>query len=120
MGEEAQQRIVKLEQELLGPVQQKTANAVRTYAAEHSLKIVLDASTLQGGFVYVHDTADITTEIIRRIALNMDGPKRKESSDTAIGQIRLNRPWADFRIPRVDPRVSDPDDSLAHAVQQTP
>ena len=42
--------------------------AVTAYAAEHSLKIVLDASVLQSGIVYFHDTADITTEIIRRIA----------------------------------------------------
>jgi hypothetical protein len=112
---------VKLEQELLGPVQQKTANAVRTYAAEHSLKIVLDASALQGGLVYVHDTADITTEIIRRIALNMDGTNAKgRLKDTAIGQIRLNRPWADFTIPRVNPEVSDSGDPLASAIQQTP
>jgi Skp family chaperone for outer membrane proteins len=117
MGEEAQQKIEKMEQELLGPVQQKTANAVRSYATEHSLKIILDASTLQNGLVYVHDTADITTEIIRRTALNMDGPTPRGKADTAIGHIRMNRPWADFRIPRANPDVSDPGDSLALANQ---
>jgi Skp family chaperone for outer membrane proteins len=119
MGEEAQQKIEKMEQDLLFPVQQKTVNAVRTYATEHSLKIVLDASTLQGGLIYVHDTADITTEIIRRIALNMDGqtPKGK-LAETAIGQIRMNRPWADFRIPRANSDMSDPGDSLVLAKQQ--
>jgi outer membrane protein len=120
MGEEAQQKIEKMEQDLLGPVQQKTVNAVRTYATEHSLKIVLDASTLRSGLVYVHDTADITTEIIRRTALNMDGqtPKAK-LADTAIGQIRMNRPWTDFRIPRANPDVSDLGDSLVSAKLQT-
>src|SRR5205085_285635 len=67
MGDEAQKKLNQMRQELLTPVEQKTAMAVSMYAAEHSLKIVLDASTLQNGLVYVHDTADITTEIIRRI-----------------------------------------------------
>jgi Skp family chaperone for outer membrane proteins len=96
MQEEAQKKIVQLRQELLVPVEQKTAMAVNTYAAEHGVKIVLDASTLQGGLVYVHDTADITTEIIRRIASDLQAPKQLEASDRS--ERFLNRNWMNFKF----------------------
>jgi Skp family chaperone for outer membrane proteins len=96
MGEDAQQKIEKMEQELLVPVQQKTATAVRAYAAEHSYKIVFDASTLRGGLVYVHDTADITTEIIRRIAENIERPVQEKGLADKLVERLVNRHRFDF------------------------
>jgi len=120
MGDDAQKKIMQMEQDLLGPVQLKAANAVRTYAVEHSLKIILDASTLRDGLVYVHDTADITSEIIRRIALNLESPTPEDKlAQFPIGRIRMNRPWVEFQIPRANAGLSDPDDSLVLARQQT-
>jgi len=47
--------------------------------SEHGVKIVLDSSALQGGLLYVHDTADITTEIIRRIASDLESHREHAS-----------------------------------------
>ena len=96
MGEEAQKKIAEMQQQLITPIEQKTAMAVSAYAAEHGVKIVLDASTLQGGIVYVHDTADITTEIIRRIASDLQKPDRLDAS--VRSQQFLNRKWMQFSI----------------------
>lgn len=71
MQEEAQNKLNQMRQELLVPVEAKTARAVSAYASERGLKIVLDASVLRDGLVYVHDTADLTSEIIRRIAADV-------------------------------------------------
>jgi len=70
MQEEAQSTVTQMQQDLLGPVEQRTVAAVNTYANERGLKIVLDSSVLRTGLVFVADTSDITTEIIRRIAAN--------------------------------------------------
>ena len=69
--------------------------AVSAYANEHSVKIVLDSSSLQNGLVYVHDTADITTEIIRRIASDLENHRDHASLNS---EKFLNRAWlkADF------------------------
>ncbi len=96
MAEDAQRKLGQMRQELLVPVQQKTQMAVSAYAAEHSLKIVLDASALQDGLVYVHDTADITTEIIRRIASDLQTPRQLDAS--LRPQQFLNRNWLDFSL----------------------
>jgi len=96
MAEDAQRKLGQMRQELLVPVQQKTQMAVSAYAAEHSLKIVLDASALQDGLVYVHDTADITTEIIRRIASDLQTPRQQDAS--LRPQQFLNRNWLDFSL----------------------
>jgi Skp family chaperone for outer membrane proteins len=119
MGEDAQQKIDRLEQELLGPIQEKTANAVRNYAAEHSLKIVLDISVLRNGLFYVHDTADITSEIIRRTALNMDNPApEKQLAESPVGHIRINQPWRKFGpLPTLE-RTPDSGDLLAWAKRE--
>ncbi|PYS38330.1 MAG: hypothetical protein DMG14_18090, partial [Acidobacteria bacterium] len=47
MGEDAQRKIAEMQQQLIAPIEQKTAMAVTAYAAEHGVKIVLDASSLQ-------------------------------------------------------------------------
>jgi Skp family chaperone for outer membrane proteins len=96
MGEEADKKIAELRQNLIAPIEQKTAMAVRTYADEHGVKIVLDASTLQNGLVYVHDTADITTEIIRRIASDLQNPGQQNAA--LRSERHLNRRWLDFDI----------------------
>ena len=85
-----------MQQQLIAPIEQKTAMAVSAYAAEHGVKIVLDAATLQGGLVYVHDTADITTEIIRRIASDLQKPGQLDAS--LRSERVLNRKWLNFSI----------------------
>jgi outer membrane protein len=111
LGDEAQKKFVQMRQELLAPVEQKTAMAVSAYASEHSLKIVLDASVLQNGLVYVHDTADITTEIIRRIASNLENHR---DADAALGSERfLNRKWLKFSIRPEQPTRYSFDERLA-------
>ena len=90
MADEAQKKLAQMRQDLLVPIEQKTAMAVSAYASEHSVRIVLDASTLQGGLVYVHDTADITTEIIRRIASDLEHPKQHASLEA---DKFLKRSW---------------------------
>jgi Skp family chaperone for outer membrane proteins len=90
MADDAQKKLAQMRTELLSPIEQKTALAVSAYANEHSVKIVLDASMLQSGLVYVHDTADITTEIIRRIATDLENHHEHAS----LGSERLlNRTW---------------------------
>jgi Skp family chaperone for outer membrane proteins len=95
MTDEAQKKLAQMQQELLTPVEQKTAMAISTYANEHSVKIVLDASTLQNGLVYVHDTADITTEIIRRIASDLENHHEHAS---VLDDKFLNRTWLKFDL----------------------
>lgn len=96
MADSAQTQLAQMRTELLSPIEQKTAMAVSAYASEHSVKIVLDASTLQNGLVYVHDTADITSEIIRRIASDLENHREHAGVDP---EKLLNRPWfkVDFR-----------------------
>ena len=80
-ADDAQKKFGQMQQELLAPISRKTAMAVSTYANEHSVKIVLDASVLQNGLVYVNDTADITTEIIRRIASDLQNHRELNASN---------------------------------------
>jgi len=94
MGEDAQNKFDQMEEQLLRPVQLRTATAVRGYATEHGLKIVLDASVLQNGLFYVHDTADITSEIIRRIASDLNRPDEQHASIVETPQEKiLHRTW---------------------------
>jgi Skp family chaperone for outer membrane proteins len=102
MADEAQRRMIQMRQELLAPIEQKTAMAVAAYANERSVKIVLDASVLQNGLVFVHDTADITTEIIRRIALNLQNDNRLNAS---VPEEELRRNWLDFTFPAGQPQA---------------
>jgi hypothetical protein len=75
-------------------VQVRTATAVRGYATEHGLRIVLDASVLQDGLFYVHDTADITSEIIRRIASDLNRPSEQHAAVVETPQEKiLHRTW---------------------------
>src|SRR5215831_13845508 len=97
MANEAQKKLDQMRQELLTPIEKKTAMAVSSYAAEHSVKIVLDASALQNGLVYVHDTADITTEIIRRIASDLEN--HREHASLQSGRF-LNRNWLNIDFHR--------------------
>ena len=97
MSEDAQNKFEQMQEQLLRPVQLRTATAVRGYASEHGLKIVLDASVLQDGLFYVHDTADITSEIIRRIASDLNRPEGQhaalvEPAETPQQKI-LHRTW---------------------------
>jgi len=96
LGKESDKQIAEMRQKLLAPIEQKTAMAVSAYAQEHSVKIVLDASTLQSGLLYVHDTADITTEIIRRIASDLQNPVQHDAS--ARSERLLNRRWMEFSL----------------------
>src|SRR5215467_9123327 len=96
MADSAQTKLAQMRTELLSPIAQKTTMAVSAYASEHSVKIVLDASTLQNGLVFVHDTADITSEIIRRIASDLENHREHAS---VRPENLLNRPLfkVDFR-----------------------
>ena len=96
MQDEAQNKFTQLQKQLLGPVEQKTATAVSAYAAERGLKIVFDASSLGNALVYVHDTADITTEIIRRIAANEQKPGSPLNASERLQQQLLRRKWMDI------------------------
>jgi Skp family chaperone for outer membrane proteins len=86
MQQEAQGQFSKMQAELLGPVEAKMRKAVATYASERGVRVIFDASVLQDGLLYVHDTADITSEIIRRVAAN---PK------TSPGSLALFAPSPD-------------------------
>ena len=97
MANEAQKKLDQMRQQLLTPIEQKTAMALSSYAAEHSVKIVLDASALQNGLVYVHDTADITTEIIRRIASDLEN--NREHASLQSGRF-FNRNWLNIDFHR--------------------
>src|SRR5688572_17769588 len=101
MQEDAQNKLNQMRQDLLVPVETKTQRAISTYASERGLKIVLDASAIRGGLVYVHDTADITSEIIRRIAADVrkSGPAYalfapRESSPDPMARA-FDRQWFD-------------------------
>jgi Skp family chaperone for outer membrane proteins len=92
MRNDAEERLGQMQQDLLGPVEKKTAAAVNTYAAERGLKIILNTSVLENGLVYVHDTADITTEIIRRIAADLQhrSPHNASIPPPALPSIALS------------------------------
>jgi Skp family chaperone for outer membrane proteins len=96
MGEEAQKKIGEMQDQLIAPIEQKTAMAVNAYANERGVKIVLDAAALQNGLVFVHPTADITTEIVRRIASDLRNPTQQDAS--LRSQRLLNRKWVDFDL----------------------
>ena len=96
MGEEAQKKITELQDQLIAPIEQKTAMAVNVYANERGVKIVLDAASLQGGLLYVHPTVDITTEIVRRIASDLQKPMQQDAS--LRPQHLLNRNWLDLNL----------------------
>jgi Skp family chaperone for outer membrane proteins len=96
LGEESEKQIADMRTKLIAPIEQKTAIAVTAYAQEHNVKIVLDAATLQNGLLYVHDTADITTEIIRRIAADLQNPTQQDA--TIKSQRILNRKWMEFSL----------------------
>jgi Skp family chaperone for outer membrane proteins len=112
MADSAQTKLAQMRTELLSPIEQKTAMAVSAYANEHSLKIVLDASSLQNGLVYVHDTADITSEIIRRIASDLENHREHAS---VRPENLLNRPWF-----KVDFRRGDAAGAESQTVQTNP
>lgn len=95
LQENAQKKLAEMRQELLAPVEQKTARALNTYVEERGVKIVLDASVLQSGLVYVNPTADITTEIIRRIAADLRTPKEMQAASRE--EKLLNRNWMELR-----------------------
>jgi len=97
-ADEAQKKLTQMRQELLVPIEQKTTMAVSAYAAEHGVKIVLDSSALQNGLVYVHDTADITTEIMRRIASDLENHREHASIQ---GGTLLNRNWLNLDLHQV-------------------
>src|SRR5262249_7666751 len=101
MRKDAEDKLEQMENQLLRPVQLRAATAVRGYASEHNLKIVLDAAVLQDGLFYVHDTADITTEIIRRIATDLNKPSDGvELAESASDRV-IRRAWqgANFTVP---------------------
>jgi len=98
MQQEAQRKFSQMQQELLGPVEKKAATAVSAYASERGVKIVFDAARLSDALVYVHDTADITTEMIRRIAANEQNPGRILDASERLQQQLLHRTFIDIEF----------------------
>jgi len=99
MGQDAQDKFDQMQEQFLLPVQMRTSTAVRSYATEHGIKIVLDASVLQDGLFYVHDTADITTEIIRRVAANLNESGEKSAAlDETLQEKIIRRSWNDVNF----------------------
>lgn len=74
--EDAERQLDDLQRQVIGPVEDRTIKVVRDYAAERAISIVFDLSNPQiaSGIIYFHDTADITTEIIRRLANSAPKP----------------------------------------------
>ena len=105
MRNDAESQLDRMTQDLLGPVEKKTASAVNAYAAERGLRIVLNASVLGNGLVYVHDTADITSEILRRVALDIQiqGPRSASMMlppSASNPDHKLHSRWLDGRLLR--------------------
>ena len=99
MSQDAQDKMDQMEQQLLRPVQVKTATAIRGYASEHGVKVVLNASVLQDGLFYVHDTADITNEIIRRIAADINKSGTQNAAlEESPQEKSLHRMWNDVNF----------------------
>jgi len=96
MGQEAQKKLDQMQDELLAPVEGKMTTAVNAYAAERGVQIVLNSSVLRNGLVYVHDTADITTEIVRRMAVNAKGMPPRQDHESVAEQLHeqfASRKW---------------------------
>ena len=107
---DAQQKFEQMQQQLLGPAQKKTMDAINNYAAEHSVKIVFDASALGSSLLYVHDTADITTEIIRKIAADLENPDRPQDAESKLAAQLKQRQW--IRVPTFKLDIRNPEPTL--------
>jgi Skp family chaperone for outer membrane proteins len=103
MQQEAQQKFDQMQQQLLGPVEKKAMTAVRTYADERGVKIVFDAGRLGDALLYAHDTADITTEMIRRIAANDQTPGRNLDASERFQQQLPHRKYIDVDFLKAHP-----------------
>ena len=62
-NDDAQKELGDLQQRLLRPIAERLQKVLQIYAVEMGYAVVLDAMSV----VYFQDTADITTEIIRRV-----------------------------------------------------
>jgi Skp family chaperone for outer membrane proteins len=107
MSDEAQKKLDEMSQNLLGPAQQKTIEAINNYANQNSIKVVFDRSILRNGLVYVNDTADITTEIIRRIAANLENPNQNKDAAAHLQAQIGHRQWV--TIPSFSDRLKNLD-----------
>jgi outer membrane protein len=67
MNDDAQKDLGDLQQQLFRPIAEKAQDAVKSYATENGFGVVFDESSQASSIIYVHDLADITTEIIRRM-----------------------------------------------------
>jgi len=67
MNDDAQKEIPEFQQQLLGPVAERTQKVIKAYADEVGLAAVFDAGSQNSSIIYSSDVADITTEIIRRV-----------------------------------------------------
>jgi hypothetical protein len=96
MQQDAQQKFSQMQQELLGPVEKKAVTAVSAYATERGVRMVFDSARLGDALLYVHDTADITTELIRRIAANEQNPGRNLDASERFEQQLLHRKFMEL------------------------
>ena len=67
MNEDAQREVPQLQQQLLGPVAERTQRIIKAYSDEAGLAVVFDISSQNSAIIQWSEVADITTEVIRRI-----------------------------------------------------
>jgi outer membrane protein len=67
MNDDAQKDLGDLQQQLFRPIGERTQKVLQTYASENGFAVVFDVSSQASSIIYANDTADITTEIIRRV-----------------------------------------------------
>ncbi len=78
MNEDARKELDELQQTLFRPIAERAGKVLSAYAAEVGFAVVFDASAQGSNILYAHDTADITTEIIRRIDADVAKPAGKD------------------------------------------
>lgn len=67
MNDDAQKDLGDLQQQLFRPIGERTQKVLQAYASENGFAVVFDVSSQASSIIYANDTADITTEIIRRV-----------------------------------------------------
>ena len=74
LNQDAQRDLTALQQKLLEPIYQRTGRILNAYASEAGFAVVFDVSVQGSNVVYANDTADITTEVIRRVDADVSKP----------------------------------------------
>ena len=78
-NDDAQKELTELQQQLLRPIAERVQKILDAYASEMGYAAVLDAMTL----VWAAPTADITTEIIRRVDADIAAASKPAAAPAA-------------------------------------